>query len=1137
MSKKLICLTAVGLMLAIAGSAGAQAGKGKVLFEYYENISGTAVSNLTGNAAYPDKPTVSEFRDNFSVPDRAKDNYGTRAHGYLVPPADGTYTFYIASDDDSQLWLSTDANPANAAMIAYVAGWTGATEWTKYATQKSNPVALKAGQVYFIQALQKEGGGGDSLAAAWAGPTLGTSPVVIAGDFFAAFPATDAYFLAKGPTPTNGKSEVVDTQVDWIAGATAIKHAIYMGTDPEQLTLQGMAAKPPFTVTKLSLDPGVTYHWRVDEVDADNNTYPGPVWSFTMQPMEAHNPSPFDGAPLRALNTQLAWTPGQIALMQQVYLSTDKALVEARDPAAVAATLIIDEGSTFEPNGLQPDTTYFWCVDELLDVDVVMAPGPVWSFSTTNVTGGVLAYYFNNRYLTAPATIVKIEPQVNFNWGGGTDVGVNSPDPCIPVDNFSARYFAQLVVPVAGKYTIYGSSDDGERLYLNGAQVTNGWADRGNTLDTGPTLDLTPDDLVILTQEYYENGGGAECYLKWSGGPGFATEAIPQGALKVPLVAVLPSPGVGAKEVPLTGATLSWIPGFGSVASTVFLSTDQALVAAGDASVALLVDSTDASVAAPALAWDSTYYWRVDSKQADGTVVAGQVWNFKTLNCIVVQPAMVNGATYYQTLAPYNNTGDPYLSTPLVWDLVGDLTANGLTDLNIRYQGSSTVPQAANPNCGVVFSNDANAVYKVTGSGSDIWGTSDQFTFAYKTLIGDGTMIARVTDIGTGTDAWSKGGVMIRETLEGGSAYVLTALTGGNGGGHCFQYRPSFGGNAAALADPTPARGAGTWVKIERVGNVFTGYVSADGNQWTQVSNSQPQTIAMPETVYIGLFATSHVNWATPRTFTFDNVSTTGAICPGGPFTVARGVSAGNSPLPLYAAIQDQTGKLSVVVGSDAAATNKGNMVSGLFSLSSFTGVDLKKAAKLYIGVGDGKTSGIGRNVRVADIRVVKVVRPAATALDVTKPGDLVKGFPDFYGAWPAAEVPQNAINDTTAKYLNFGGRSQPPSGFCVTPSMGATVVTGVTFTSANDSSGRDPVAFQLYGSNDGIGGPWTLIAADVVDDFARPQSWPRNTKGVVPIGFANTVAYTSYKVVFTELRSFWTVNCMQIGEVELLGK
>src|SRR5262249_26018368 len=93
-----------------------------------------------------------------------------RLHGYLVPPVSGNYQFWIASDDASELWLSTDSSPANQKRIAYVDGWTSSREWTKEANQQSSLVPLTSGQVYYVSALQKEGGGGDNLAVRWLRP-------------------------------------------------------------------------------------------------------------------------------------------------------------------------------------------------------------------------------------------------------------------------------------------------------------------------------------------------------------------------------------------------------------------------------------------------------------------------------------------------------------------------------------------------------------------------------------------------------------------------------------------------------------------------------------------------------------------------------------------------------------------------------------------------------------------------------------------------------------------------------------------------------------------------------------------------------------------------------------------------------
>jgi hypothetical protein len=143
---------------------------GTILREYWSNIPGTNVSDLTSNPAYPSNPTGASFLTSFDGPHGFGTNYGSRIRGTVTAPQTGTYTFWIASDDSSQLFLSNDATPANEQLIASVDGYTGYHEWTKYPTQMSAPLSLVAGQSYAIEALHEQGGGDDHVSVAWTRP-------------------------------------------------------------------------------------------------------------------------------------------------------------------------------------------------------------------------------------------------------------------------------------------------------------------------------------------------------------------------------------------------------------------------------------------------------------------------------------------------------------------------------------------------------------------------------------------------------------------------------------------------------------------------------------------------------------------------------------------------------------------------------------------------------------------------------------------------------------------------------------------------------------------------------------------------------------------------------------------------------
>jgi hypothetical protein len=103
----------------------------------------------------------------FEGPANVANSYGARLSGYLCIPATGAYTFWVASNDNSELWLSTNDNPANKVKIASVTGYTNERQWTKYPTQQSSPVNLVEGQRYYIEALHKEGSGSDHIAVGW----------------------------------------------------------------------------------------------------------------------------------------------------------------------------------------------------------------------------------------------------------------------------------------------------------------------------------------------------------------------------------------------------------------------------------------------------------------------------------------------------------------------------------------------------------------------------------------------------------------------------------------------------------------------------------------------------------------------------------------------------------------------------------------------------------------------------------------------------------------------------------------------------------------------------------------------------------------------------------------------------------
>ena len=113
---------------------------------------------------------------------------------------------------------------------------------------------------------------------------------------------------------------------------------------------------------------------------------------------------------------------------------------------------------------------------------------------------------------------------MNFDWSAG------SPDPSLAADHFSARWTGQVQATTSGNYVFSTVSDDGVRLWINGAQVINHWTDHSTTTDTSGPIALTAGQKVDIKMEYYENTGGAVAKLYWTP-PGLVSAPIPQSQL------------------------------------------------------------------------------------------------------------------------------------------------------------------------------------------------------------------------------------------------------------------------------------------------------------------------------------------------------------------------------------------------------------------------------------------------------------------------------------------------------------------------------------------------------------------------------------------------------------------------------
>ena len=876
---------------------GASAPTNGVYREVYSNLDGSTVADLTNSAKFPNSPDLTGYLTNaFEAPTSFGDAYGQRCRAWIIPPTNGNYIFWIASDDASTLFLSSDEMPANRSSIAYVSGWTDVRAWGIEANQQSAPVTLAGGQRYYLEALMKEGSGGDNLAVRWQLPSGAIEEPIPASrlrPFTGA--VTTAPTLIQQPTNTSvqeGSSVTFLVRVSnqdpllyqWqrnnapIAGATNYFYtlptvATANSGEKYRCLLTNALGNAVTTNGTLTVVPDTTPPSLIAAVSTGDNSV-RVTFSEPVLPSSATNKASY------------------------VITNQNGALVVSNAVLGTGASNIVLATATQDPNGI-----YTLTVNGVRDAS-----------SRTNL----LAANAQVRFTNVVFTVGYIRRQLYFLLNSGTAVTDLTSSPKFPDspdqvdyptsmgwpienigDNYGGRMSGYLVPPVTGTYTFAVRSDDSSLLYLSADdQAANklaiasepGCCESFDAHTSGP-ISLVGGQHYYIEALMKEGGGGDYLYVGWKTPLDPVNWNVIPGAnlgnslyLTNSAITVLQQPtntttvegqtatfyvvATGASDI-TTNLTYQWqlggtnLPGANGWSYTTpvlreantgdkyhaLLSIPGKSVLSSNAVLTVLPDTLPPTLVR-VYNVGTTNVNVIFSKPIDPATGTNRL-NYSFTNGIAVSAGSLglDNRTIVLTVSPLVIGTNYTVFVSNVRDQATHPNTIGAGSAFTFPTGDFApcdIGGATPPGSLTVLGNGNN----VAGGGSDIGGSSDQFQFSYQTRSGDFDLRVRVQGLSM-TDLWAKAGLMARETLEANSRFAASFATPSAAG--CFFTWRDTPGNSASTAGAFPVNYPMTWLRLQRAGNQFTGYASLDGATWVQLGTANLSVGA----VYVGMAVTS----------------------------------------------------------------------------------------------------------------------------------------------------------------------------------------------------------------------------------------------------------------------------------------
>jgi hypothetical protein len=794
--------------------------------QMWTGIPGNTVGHLTNNLYYPYRPSSVQTLAGFDTGANLGESYGSRIRALVTPPVSGSYTFYLSSDEDSQLLLGSGPQAASAVQIASVSGYTNPNQWTKYASQTSEPVELVAGQSYYIEALHKENTGADHLQVAWTGPGFSSINIIPAW-------ALEPYDLNEAPVfspATASFSTIEGAPAGTVIGSVA-------AIDPEgDLPLYAITSTPAPGALAIDADTGVL-----------TVANPGLMGQGMITVTVSAQDRGIGGVyPLKAGDILVAITIGSDN--QPPAFEIDSIMIDATEDVSFSGNLIASDPDAGDlltfTKGIGPD----WLVVEsdgsfsgtpdnddvgvheaVVQVTDAEGASDLATLTITVANTNDPPAFVSSSPVAAPATEDLPYLATLASMAGDPDAG----------DSISfEKAFGPGWLTVAPDGSLSGTpanSDTGENSFI--IRVTDG---------SNSTAEVTVTLFVINTNDP----------------PGLATPSVPPAtedeAYAVSLIGLATDPDAGE----VLAFSLTSGPEWLSIASDGSLTGTPSNADVGEHPfVVKVTDSAGAfAEATSSITVENVNEAPVFTHDPIVAMVGTEEVSYSSsIAGIAVDPdagetpqySLIDGPSWL-TIAPDGSlSGTPPEGSVGTNTFIvrasdaGELFAEATLVIEI----ASALPLPWDEQTiGLGFEGSSRAVgetLSLTGCGS-LTGRSDGLHFVWQALSDDGVITARLDSMDdTGPNA--RAGVMIRDTLATNSRHVFMGMTGD--GGYRWVRRTGFNGNTSTSSSGSGAR-PDAWLRLARTGNTITAFKSADGVAWTTVGSL---TAEFPPTCYFGL--------------------------------------------------------------------------------------------------------------------------------------------------------------------------------------------------------------------------------------------------------------------------------------------